>query len=194
MTGLEKIVQQIQSEAQQAADNVIAQAKTEAAEIVNKAKEEAALQIASIEAQSKTDEGNILSAGKSAAALQIRRAVLEAKQEIIGEMIEKIQKSIYDLPDDKYFALILKMVTKYALPERGEILFNASDLKRLPSDFSDNIAKAAPAGLTISKETRKIDGGFVLIYGGVEENCSFEALFYAARETLQDKVQKLLFS
>lgn len=194
MTGLEKIVQQIQSEAQQAADNVIAQAKTEATEIVNKAKQEAAAQIASIEGQSKTDEGNILSAGKSAAALQIRRAVLEAKQQIIGELIEKTQKSIYDLPDDKYFALILKMVTKYALPERGEILFNASDLKRLPADFSDNIAKAAPAGLTISKETRNIDGGFVLIYGGVEENCSFDALFYAAQETLQDKVQKLLFS
>ena len=194
MTGLEKIVQQIQSEAQQAADAVIAQANAEAADIIQKAKEEGTAQIASIEAQSKTDADNVLSAAKSAAALQIRRAVLEAKQEIIGKVIETTQKSIYGLPDDEYFALILKMVKKYALPERGEILFSASDLKRLPTDFSAKIAEAAPAELTVSKETRKIDGGFVLIYGGVEENCSFEALFYAARENLQDKVQELLFS
>lgn len=194
MTGLEKIVQQIQSEAQQAADAVIAQANAEAADIIQKAKEEGTAQIASIEAQSKTDADNVLSAAKSAAALQIRRAVLEAKQEIIGKVIETTQKSIYGLPDDEYFALILKMVKKYALPERGEILFSASDLKRLPTDFSAKIAEAAPAELIVSKETRKIDGGFVLIYGGVEENCSFEALFYAARENLQDKVQELLFS
>ncbi len=194
MTGLEKIVQQIQSEAQQAADAVIAQANAEAADIIQKAKEEGTAQIASIEAQSKTDADNVLSAAKSAAALQIRRAVLEAKQEIIGKVIETTQKSIYGLPDDEYFALILKMVKKYALPERGEILFSASDLKRLPTDFSAKIAEAVPAELTVSKETRKIDGGFVLIYGGVEENCSFEALFYAARENLQDKVQELLFS
>lgn len=194
MTGLEKIVQQIQSEAQQAADAVIAQANAEAAEIANKAQEEGKAQIALIEAQSKTDVANVLSAAKSAAALQVRRAVLEAKQELIGKVIDDTQKSIYLLTDDEYFALILKMVKKFALPERGEILFSASDLKRLPADFSAKLAEAAPAGLIVSDETRKIDGGFVLIYGGVEENCSFDALFYAARENLQDKVQELLFS
>ena len=123
MTGLEKIVQQIQSEAQQAADAVIAQANAEAAEIANKAQEEGKAQIALIEAQSKTDVANALSAAKSAAALQVRRAVLEAKQEMIGKVIDNAQKSIYQLPDDEYFALILKMVKKFALPERGEILF-----------------------------------------------------------------------
>lgn len=34
----------------------------------------------------------------------------------------------------------------------------------------------------------------MLSYGGIEENCSIEALFYAARERLQDRVQELLFS
>ena len=110
MTGLEKIVQQIQSEAQQAADAVIAQANAEAAEIANKAQEEGKAQIALVEAQSNTDVANALSAAISAAALQVRRAVLEAKQEIIGKVIDNAQKSIYQLPDDEYFALILKMV------------------------------------------------------------------------------------
>ena len=49
------------------------------------------------------------------------------------------------------------------------------------------------AALTVSSETRDIDGGFVLTYGGIEENCSFDALFDSAHEMLQDKVQEILF-
>ena len=44
----------------------------------------------------------------------------------------------------------------------------------------------------MAKQPRPIDGGFILVYGGVEENCSIEALFYAEQERLQDKVQAFL--
>ena len=39
-----------------------------------------------------------------------------------------------------------------------------------------------------------MEGGFVLVYGGVEQNCSFAALFDAARDSLQDKLHALLFA
>ena len=48
--------------------------------------------------------------------------------------------------------------------------------------------------LHVSAGSRDIDAGFVLTYGGIEENCSFDAIFDSARETLQDKAQELLFS
>ena len=86
------------------------------------------------------------------------------------------------------------MVEKFSLPQPGEIYFSAADLARLPADFDSRLEKAAKGALQRSSETRPIDGGFVLTYGGVEENCSIEALFYAAREELQDKVHALLFS
>ncbi|MEM1484050.1 V-type ATP synthase subunit E family protein [Oscillospiraceae bacterium PP1C4] len=194
MTGLEKIVKQIQDEVQQAADIAIAQAKADAAKIDEQAKADGAAQSAAITAQAKADAQNCLAAAKSAAALATRRAVLSAKQQIISSMIVEAQKSFYELPDDQYFALILKMVERFSLPQSGEIVFSASDLKRLPFGFEAALAKAAQGTLTISKETRTIDGGFILVYGGVEENCSIEALFYAARERLQDKVQQLLFA
>ena len=38
-----------------------------------------------------------------------------------------------------------------------------------------------------------IDGGFVLIYGGMEENCSFSALFDANREDFLDAAKAVLF-
>ena len=41
---------------------------------------------------------------------------------------------------------------------------------------------------------RNMEGGFVLVYGGVEQNCSFAALFDTARDSLQDKLHALLFA
>ena len=67
MTGLEKIVQQIRDEAQQAADAVIAQAKEEAGQLAAKAAEDARTQSGAILAKSKTDVQNHLAAARSAA-------------------------------------------------------------------------------------------------------------------------------
>lgn len=173
---------------------VVAQAKEEAGQLAAKAAEDARTQSGAILAKSKTDVQNHLAAARSAAELAQRRAVLAAKQEIIGEAIESARQSIYKLPDSDYFALILKMISKFSLPQEGELLFSPADLGRLPASFETSLAKSANGKLTVSRETRDIDGGFVLSYGGIEENCSIEALFYAARERLQDRVQELLFS
>lgn len=70
-------------------------------------------------------------------------------------------------------------------------------MERLPEGFEDRLNAALKdkgAVLRISGDTRDIDGGFVLTYGGIEENCSIDALFDAAHEVLQDKVQEILFS
>lgn len=190
MTGLDKIVQQIQSEARQAAEKTISDARRQAETITDEARQKAQTQCAAIKTQSKSDAANALSAAESAAQLAKRRAILAAKQQIINETISKAQSSLYDLPDAQYFELILKMVKKYARDGEGEIIFNDKDKKRLPPDFSKSLGQK----LAVSAQTRDMDGGFVLTYGGIEENCSFEALFYAAHEQLQDKVSELLFS
>ena len=194
MTGLEKIVKQIRDEAQQAADQVVSQAKAEAQQLAQKAQSDAEAQTAAVRAQAQADVKNQLAAAQSAAELAKRRAVLAAKQEIISDVIADAEQEIYALPDDSYFDLILKMVKKYSLAQAGEILFSPKDLARIPTGFDAALAKAAAGPLTLSKQTRAIGGGFVLSYGGIEENCSIRALFDAAHEQLQDKVQEILFS
>lgn len=194
MTGLEKIVKQIGDEARQSADEIIASAKAEAEKIAARAQADGRAQSAVIEAQGKLAVQNSLAASQSAAALSRRRAILETKQQLISDVISEAQKSVYALPDSEYFALILKMVGKFSLPQDGEIIFSPTDLKRLPFAFALKVKSAAKGSLSVSKETRELDGGFVLVYGGIEENCSIEALFYAAREELQDKAQQILFS
>ena len=194
MTGLEKIVKQIQDEAQQAAGEALAQAKAQAQQILEQAQAEAQAQVEAIRQKSESDLANASSAAQSAAELTRRRAVLAAKQQMIGETIDAAQQAIYQLPAEEYFDLILRMVEKFSLPQEGEIFISSADLARLPADFDDRLQKAAKGTLKRSNQPRAIDGGFVLTYGGVEENCSIEALFYAAREELQDRVHALLFS
>ena len=114
---------------------------------------------------------------------------------MIHELLEKSRQTMETLPAAEYFANLLKLIRRYALPQEGEILFSQRDLDRLPSGFEQELAQALPAGgsLKVSREPRKIDGGFVLVYGGVEQNCSFAALFDAAKDRLQDKLHALLF-
>ena len=90
-----------------------------------------------------------------------------------------------------------KLALKSALPGEGTVYFSQRDLKRLPAGFEKKLNEALKdkkAVLHISGTPREIDGGFILSYGGIEENCSFESLFHASREALQDTVQKILFS
>ena len=47
--------------------------------------------------------------------------------------------------------------------------------------------------LTLSEETRPIQGGFILVDGPVEVNCSFEAMFRLQREKLEKPAAELLF-
>ena len=197
MTGLDRILSQIGYEAQTAADTVLAEANRQVAAIAKAAEAQGKAEAQHIAQQSAADVKDALARAESAAALQKKRAVLAVKQELIAQAMENAQKSLYALPVGEYFDVIIKMAKRFALPQAGEVLFSSADLARLPQGFEATLnaaVKERGAALKISAETRPIDGGFVLSYGGVEENCSFAALFDSARETLQDKVHELLFS
>ena len=134
---------------------------------------------------------------QSGAKLKQRQTLLSAKQQLICEIIQSAKDSLLELDDGAYFRLIFQMAAKFALPQQGKLILNEKDLGRAPKDFNAQLeaaVKAIPgAALSLSDSTRPIDGGFVLDYDGIEENCSFDALFYSSQEDLQDKVQELLF-
>ena len=197
MTGLEKILYQIEEEAKSSADKIIEDANKEAQAIAAKADATCQELKAAAEVKATANAEDILKKSRSAAAMQRKKNLLTAKQEVIGEVIDKAQKSLYAMDDAAYFALIEKMLDKFVLAEEGEIRFNAKDLKRMPAGFEKKIAAAAQKKggvLALSSQTCEIDGGFLLVYGGIEENCSFAAMFAAEKESLQDKVHTLMFT
>lgn len=196
MTGLEKITSQIQEEANALAEKKISAAQKEADEILAAAKEACANLEAEAEEKNAVLKTNYDSRVKSSAEQQRRTALLRAKQEIIADVIDQAYVTLREKDVQGYFLTMEKILKTYALAEAGEIYFSAEDLARMPADFEKKITAAAKekgGSLVLKKEPKAIADGFVLVYGGIEENCTLKALFDAKKDQLQDKVNAILF-
>ncbi|HOG00821.1 MAG TPA: V-type ATP synthase subunit E [Clostridia bacterium] len=196
MTGLEKIVAAIRQEAQAEANAIVEQAKAEAARIRAGEQARSDALCAEIEASAAQRSADIERASVSAAGLARRRRLLEAKQEILAQTMEHALDRLHALPEQEYFSLLVKMAAGCAEPAEGELILCDRDLRRCPEEFTRRLDQALPEGakLLLSRETRPIDGGFILRYGDIEHNCSFRAIFDARREELTDRVRGILFS
>jgi len=197
MTGLEKIIKAIEAEAKSNADGIIAKAKEEAENILAAAKKEVEAKCAEIAEKPAYEVKAIIDRAHSGAELIKRQTILNAKQQVINDIIEKARLKLTGLADTDYFDVILKLVKKHAHAKPGIIKFSQKDLGRMPENFEKSLNEAIKdkenASLTISSESVQINGGFILVYGDIEENCSFEALFNYAKDDLQDKVNAFLF-
>lgn len=196
MTGLDKIMEDIQAESVETIARIRKDADEKEQKIRNDAKESAEAACAKERKSGEDAVADRLSRAQSAAQLLRRKKLLAARQELISETIEQAQKDIVKLPEKEYFDLLLHMAAANALKDDGEICFNQKDLDRMPSGFASSLQKALPEGakLTVSSAPADITGGFILVYNGIEENCSFEAIFAEQREEMQDKVRAVLFS
>lgn len=123
MTGLDTIVEQILNEARDQSAEILNKAKRQSEDIIAQAQKEAEKVKASSDSRIQHEKTGGKSRAKSSSELKKRQAILKAKQEIIGEMMDKAYADILALPDDEYFAMVTKMLEKYALPKAGSIVF-----------------------------------------------------------------------
>ncbi len=196
MTGLEKIVDQILTEAHTEADRLIKEAQDEAARITEEANAETEQAVREIQKKSDAQVKNLEERMHSANDLYLRTQTLAVKQEVIADVIETAYQKVCGMDKTSYFEMLEKMIEHYALPQSGEIWFSDQDLAAMPVGFPRRIQKAAASAggeLTLSKEAKAIDNGFVLVYGGIEQNCTLRAIFDAEREEMQDTVHAILY-
>ena len=196
MTGLEKITSQILEEAKTSAAMKLETAQKQADDILAKAREECAAMEAEAAEKNAVLKENYAGRIKSSAEQQRRTAILRAKQEMISEVIAQAYVTLRQLDTEGYFRTMERILKTYVLAETGEIYFSAEDLSRMPSDFEEKIIAAAAekgGSLALSKEPKAIEDGFILVYGGIEENCTLKALLDAKKDELQDKVNEILF-
>ena len=197
MAGLDKIIGEIHAESDGLIREVLDRAQKEAAQIRSEAEKKAGDSVERIRRESDARLADSKSRAQSAAALTKRQLLLQEKQNLIGEVLEKAKETFLALPEAEYFDTLLALLKKNALSEQGEILLTERDRKRLPADFekkAEEAAKAKGGSLRISEKTREIDGGLILVYEGIEQNCSVDALFETNIEMLQDKIQNILFA
>ena len=193
MSGIDVIISQIEQDTQAVCEKIIAEAQAKADKILAEARDQAQSVAAAGKEKTAARVADIKKRGESAADLEEKRVMLCAKQDIIATMLKTGLDDAKNLPDNEYFALIVQMVEKYSQPEDGIICFGRRDKERMPDDLPERVNSAAKGRLTLAVEDADIDAGFILKYGGIEQNCSFDAIFASEAETLSDRAGKLLF-
>lgn len=196
MAGIDNITKEILQDARAKADGILSEAREKADQIRSASEEETAAILKQAEENAAKEREKTRSRTASAAQMRARERKLAVRQEIIDEVLQKAYDRLDGQSTEAYFAMIEKLLEANVTPGRGVILFGARDLARLPADFEERaaaIGKEHGAELSVSPTAENISNGFILKYGGIEENCTLAALFAEKRDALRDQVNGILW-
>lgn len=197
MSGLDNIVKKIKSNSRDEIELIKKDAESYRASVLAEAKKETDKEIKNILDQAKRDQDLFEEKVVSNGEFKQRNALLKAKGEVIDEVISRALDELKNQDTDSYFATVLNVLKGNVQDKDGKICFSKKDLDRIPSDFeakASDIAKEKGGSLTVDNEPADIADGFILKYGDIEENCTFDAIFEAKRDELRDLVNKNLFN
>ncbi|MCM1508587.1 MAG: V-type ATP synthase subunit E family protein [Ruminococcus flavefaciens] len=196
MSGIDGILNIIESQQKMTENNIIrtAEEKARAIEYDGESKAEKAYSdyMKKAMAKAETDYRNACNSTDA----ENRRKILQCRVEIIDTAVEKILERLSGLPDSEYFDMILRLAGKKLHNGDGKVFFGKKDLARLPADFPERLsALAVGAGgkVEISATPADIDDGFILEYGLISENCTFKAILESEKDTVRDILAKELF-
>jgi V/A-type H+-transporting ATPase subunit E len=196
MAGIDNIKNEILQEAQTKAEGLKAEARKKADDILDAARKECEKTLAQAQKDADKECARIGERTESSIQMQQRSAVLTTRQAIIDEVIAKAKSQLKNAGSADYFNVIYKLLEKNVQKADGTVCLSQKDLKRLPADFAKKaaaIAEKKGGKLTVSGKAADIADGFVLQYSGIDENCTFDALFAEKQELLRDKIREILW-
>ena len=195
MNGIEKITARINEDSRKEAYAILAEARAEAAEITARAKAEAQAVGDEVLAQGRRAAAEREDRLASTAQMECRKAVLCAKQDVIEEAFQAARKKLLELPSEQYVALLAGLAAKASVTGTEKLIFSPGHRAQVGKAVvvAANEKLGPSAALTLSEESRPMDGGFILSDGAVEVNCTFDTLIRLQRGALAGEVAKVLF-
>ena len=194
MNGLEKITQRIEQDAQAEAGQVLADARARADAIAAEWAEKARKEREDILERGRKNAGERAERLASVAQLECRKLELAAKQEMLSRAYDKALEQLLNLPEQEYTALLADLAVKAAVTGREAVILSQKDRTRYGKQVVTAANERLNGGrLTLSEQTRPIQGGVILSDGDVEVNCSFETLVRLQRGALDRPVAQILF-
>lgn len=198
MKGTEKIIAHIRADGDAEAKKIIDAASKQAEE-----KRAESFKAALSEYERLMEAGNaecedILSGSRRIAEMEAKKSVLSVKQEMISAAFDAAREEIVNMPRDKYTQFLARMAAEAAASGMEEIVLNARDKAEVGKAVCKAAnellsAKGTPGKLTVSEDTADISGGVIVRFGGIETNCSIDALIRQRRSGLSTEVAAALF-
>lgn len=198
MSGLENLTAKILADSQTRAKEITDAAKREA-----EAKLAAEARAAAAESEKIIADAHIEAARNAERMVQgktlaIRDENLRAKREMLDKVFAEALKRLNDMPKDEYLAYLGGYLSKLEL--KGEEIVLPKKYGISSIDEALHTGKLAallgkrPDVKLCSDESRVIDGGFVLVKNGIEQNHTFESLLQYYRDELESEVLKILYA
>lgn len=191
--GLDTILSCINSESEKNVKRILSEAKSKAETIIKSAEKTAASM--KNEAVNKADVlfSETVEHQKNALKHDENQKILAEKQKILNMSITDGINKIKKFDDKKYFELMKSLIAKYAADTKsdGTLYMNEHDIKRMTADF-ENMLKNSYPNITIDSDNT-IDAGFKIKYGGIEDNCTIDAVVEAELDNIKTNVNKILF-
>ncbi len=208
MGGLDKIIEKIQAENAKELEQIALETGEKVQEILSVANQQAdaAFEATVADARRRCDAN--LEQAKSGAEAAGKKAVLEAKTKAVRQVMDAALASLKSLPTEQYFAAIEALVLNQCSQVGGVLRLNHADLARLPNGFLDRVnealgkrdasANAYPTGtdsdwhITLG-DPADIPSGFIMQYGDIQQNCTFEALLEENADEIKFQLHSTIF-
>lgn len=132
----------------------------------------------------------------SSAQLQLRNEKLEAKQKVISEVFELSVEALCNIGVEDLKKFVKETILNSGVCGNQNLILNNAGKKVINEELIAQINKelGEKANITLSEETGKFKGGFILEKDGIEINNTFEALVSSLKDDLSLEVAKVLFN
>lgn len=191
MNGLSNISDKIIADANAAADEILMQAKEDAAKILDDGKEGCANALLAEDKAREAKCEDTLEKLRLAAQLEGKKLISNTRRTLVNSVRDKALEQLLSLPDKEYLKLLVSLVSEVASDnEGGEIAMNEKDLKRC----GKALIKELGGNLTLCEKPVGIIGGLILRRGSVEYNCTLNAVLNDVFEKAAPEVSNILFA
>ena len=185
-------------------ERILSDARQEAQQELSAAREKAAAIRAGFEAQAQADREQALQRARQEseeqrnnmlrmAQLDEKKLDLAMKREVLDEAFESVVQAMCQLDDDRARDFVEGLLLEAAEGECA-IVVREEDAHLYDEAFLNRVnGKLQGAHVTLAEERRTIRGGFVLVSGGMEINCAYDAVVLQARSALEAQAAQALF-
>lgn len=193
---IDDIIRQIEEDARDEGNALLANAKAEADAILEKAKRQAKRLR---EEETRKAEENAREHGRrieTLAGLELRKEILKEKKDLIQNAFTKAQETIVNLSPAEHRDFIKPIILKAAETGKEEIVVSAKHRDAFTPEFIQELNSelgSKNGGLKLSAESGDFSGGFILREGKKETNLTLKSIIASERDRIEPAVASILF-
>lgn len=186
MSGLDTLVAKILQDCEGEAEKIRSEAREKAGEVVARAEKAAEAEKEHVLAAANDEAERLAERILQSKRLELRDQALTEKRAVVDKVFAKALEKLNNMDGEAYWEFLRKGLlgadtqgAELVIPKKYTIDMNV---------LNAHLEKNGKAPVTLYVGERKVDGGFVLIKGGIEINRTFEAVLEYSREDLEIEI------